>query len=219
MPAEKLDTQARELVARYTRVMLARYPERVKLEADRFFTSESLSAHLNEFYRELFKPHSIPEVVRQHIQDILRQFEDDQFRAEVIDAYDWVWPAPDSRFIAELLRSEWKIIQFRGEPFVTSDRPVWIPHIDNRDTFELWFPVSPNYILAAGDGISSYTDERPARTRNFIAKFPFNHFRFSDRFVYSRRITSKQKETLTRYKQVRPRVKRRRKEYIQARGL
>lgn len=90
MPAEQLDSKAREAIARYIRVMMSRYPERVKREADRFFTSEALSSHLHEYWRAMFKPHPIPEVVRQHIEETIHQLGDDQFRAEVIDAYDWV---------------------------------------------------------------------------------------------------------------------------------
>ncbi len=219
MPAERLDSEAREAIARYIRVMITRYPERVKREADRFFTSEALTAHLNEHWRALFKPHPIPEVVREHIEETIHRFGDDQFRAEVIDDYDWVWPTQNSPVIAEVLRSEWKVFQPRSEPFVTTDRPAWVPNVNNRDTFELWFPISSRYLLAVGENMASYADERPTRSHKYVAKFPVKHFENADRFVYSSRITRKQRELLAHYKKARPRTKRRRQEYLQNRRL
>ena len=206
-PADELSAQAREDIARYIVVLHHRFPERTKRLANEFFTSKELAVRLAEHLRE------------EDIQETVRMFEDDQFRSEMIDAYDWVWPAENSQAIAEILRREWKILRSRGEPFVTTDRPVWIPHITIRKTFELWFPVSRNCVLVVGDGITSLVDERPAWVRDYISEFPDRQFLLADRFVFAHRVTNNQREALERFKSSRPRVKRRRREHIQGRGL
>ena len=207
MPADELSAQAREDIARYVVMLHHRFPERTKRLAHDFFTSKEFAVRLAEYLRE------------EDVQETVRMFEDDQFRSEMIDAYDWVWPAENSQAIAEVLRSEWKILGSRGEPFVTTDRPVWIPHITNRKTFELWFPVSRNYVLVIGDGVASLVDERPARVRDYIREFPARHFLLADRFVFAHRLTKNQRESLKRFKSSRPRVKRRGRERIEGRGL